>query len=123
MATDAWAGARGAVVAVWRSFRPEQIGEVERELDATRAEIVAARDAEDIDTEEALTGSWRLRLHQLVRDDPDAVDELRRVLEEELTPLLRPEEQAKVASVVIKGRASGSARLYQAGRDIHLDRP
>ncbi|MFI8536738.1 hypothetical protein ACIGMX_41695 [Streptomyces aquilus] len=118
IATDAWAQARKSAVDLWRRFRPGDAPDVESGLEETRAQVVVAREAADGDIEEALVGSWRMRLHQLALSDPEAIPEIRRVLDDELRPLLRSQDEAKVASIVIVGRASDNATLYQAGRDI-----
>lgn len=118
MATDAWAQARDSAVELWRRFRPGDAPGFDVSLEETRAQVVLAREAADTDTEEALVGSWRMRLHRLAQSDPEAIPEIRRVLDDELRPLLRPQDEATVASIVIVGRASDNATLYQAGRDI-----
>jgi predicted LPLAT superfamily acyltransferase len=120
MATDAWEQARTGAVTLWRRVRPEQADTVEKELAEVRAQMLAARHDGDMDTERALAGSWQVRLQQLLREDPALAGELRRVLDEALTPVLTPAEQTQIGSIVMKATASGSGRVYQAGRDQHI---
>jgi hypothetical protein len=120
MATDAWQQVRAAAVTWWRRVHPEQADTVVKELADVRAQVLAARQGGDRDTEQALAGSWQVRLQQLVREDPSLADELRRVLDEELTPALPPAEQAQIGSMVMRTIANDHARVYQAGRDQHI---
>ncbi|NJP30129.1 hypothetical protein FLW53_39280 [Microbispora sp. SCL1-1] len=120
MATDAWEQARAGAVALWRRVRPEQADTVEKELAEVRTQVLAARHDGDLDTERALAGSWQVRLQQLLREDPALGAELRRVLDEELTPVLTPADQTQIGSILMRATASGHGRVYQAGRDQHI---
>ncbi|MDP4510288.1 hypothetical protein [Nonomuraea turcica] len=117
MATDAWQSARTGVVALWRKVRPEQAEAVEAELVEVRGQVLEARRDSDADTEQALAGAWQMRLQQLLRADPSLAAEIQRVLDEVLTPALEPADQARIGSLVMKAKASGHGRTYQAGRD------
>ncbi|MBY8874203.1 hypothetical protein K7640_20450 [Micromonospora sp. PLK6-60] len=120
MATDVWQQARGQLVALWRRARPEQAEVIEGELADVRDDVLAAREAGDAQTEPALARAWQLRLHRLLGDDPALAAELRRVLDETLTPALPADERARIDSVVLNAHATGHARIYQAGRDQHI---
>jgi hypothetical protein len=120
MATDAWQHARAGVVALWRRGHPEQAEMVQADLAEVRAKVLAAREEGDDATEEALAGSWRVRMQQLVRANPELVPELRRLLDETLTPHLAPEERERATSITLKATARGHGRVYQAGRDQHI---
>ncbi|MGA5763298.1 hypothetical protein [Nonomuraea bangladeshensis] len=113
----AWQSARDGAVALWRRARPEQAEVVEAELTEVREQVLRARGEGDADTEQALTGSWQVRLQQLLRTDPSLAGELRRVLDEVLTPALQPADQDRIGSLVMKATASGHGRVYQSGRD------
>ncbi|RVX41968.1 hypothetical protein EDD27_4582 [Nonomuraea polychroma] len=117
MVTDAWQSARDGVVALWRKARPEQVDVVDAELVEVREQVLEARRDGDADTEQALVGSWQLRLQQLLRADPSLAHEIKRVVDEVLTPALEPADQARVGSLMMKATASGRGRVYQAGRD------
>lgn len=117
MATDAWQQARDGAVTLWHKVRPEQADLVEAELAEVREQMLQARRDDDTDTEQALAGSWQVRLQQLLHADPSLAGELQRVLDEVLTPALEPAEQERIGSLVMKAKASGHGRVYQAGRD------
>ncbi|MFD8549729.1 hypothetical protein [Streptomyces sp. NPDC059649] len=88
---------------------------IEAELADVRTELMAARGEGDAQVEGELAADWQRRLRRLLRDNPSLVDELRRVLDEELNPLLPPAEQAGIGQVQQTAQASGQARIYQAG--------
>ncbi|MFD3422538.1 hypothetical protein [Streptomyces decoyicus] len=115
MATDAWQHARDCAVALWRRVHPDRVSAIEAELADVRSELIAARDEGDAQAEEELAADWQRRLRRLLRDDPSLADELRRVLDEELSPLLAPAEQSRIGQVQMNATASGHARVYQAG--------
>ncbi|MEU9608821.1 hypothetical protein [Streptomyces sp. NPDC048057] len=120
MATDTWQQTRTAVLRLWRRARPEQTGSVEDDLEAARQGVLAARTDGDTDTEQALAGQWRLRFQQLVRESPELAAELRRLLDDDLTPALSADERSDIASIVMQARADRGGRVYQAGRDQHI---
>lgn len=119
MATDAWQQAHTAVVAWWRKIHPGQADSVAAELDMTRSQVLTARERGDRDTEQALAGQWRLRLQQLLDEDPAASHSLRRLLREDLTPVLPAPEQAQV-QIIIRAQAHDQAQQNIAGRDLHI---
>ncbi|SCE94006.1 hypothetical protein GA0070564_102172 [Micromonospora mirobrigensis] len=120
MATDVWQQARDQLVGLWRRVRPEQAEVIGGELAQARDDVLAARRAGDPDTERALAGAWQLRLHRLLAEDPALAGELRRVLDEALTPALTADERTAIGSVVMNATATGQARIYQSGRDQHI---
>ncbi|MFG2829905.1 hypothetical protein ACGFWI_20970 [Streptomyces sp. NPDC048434] len=115
MATDAWQHARDSAVALWRRVHPDRVPAIEAELTDVRSEVIAAREEGDAQAEEDLAADWQRRLRRLLRDDPSLANELRRVLDEELSPLLAPAEQTRIGQVQMTATASGHARVYQAG--------
>ncbi|MER7576513.1 hypothetical protein [Streptomyces sp. NPDC126514] len=120
LANDAWQGARTGMMALWRRVRPEQAEAVDAELAETRAQVLAARAAGESETEQALAADWQLRLQALLRANPSVAAELRSLLDTRLTPLLTADEGFAVGSVGMRAEASGSGRVYQAGRDQHI---
>ncbi|WP_189952153.1 hypothetical protein [Streptomyces alanosinicus] len=119
MATDAWQRTREGVVALWRRVRPAQADEVDTALEETREEILTARREGDSAGANDLERDWRRRLLRLLAADPSVARELEEVLAEARASL--PEnERPPVPSVRLQAHASGSARIYQAGRDQHI---
>ncbi|MEV7278158.1 hypothetical protein [Streptomyces sp. NPDC093111] len=116
MATDAWERTRDGVVALWRRASPSRAEAVEGELEATRDDLLAAREGGDDLTEQELSEEWTGRLRRLLREQPEVADELRRVLAE-----ADPGSHGVPAGTVrMRATASGSGRVYQAGRDQHI---
>ena len=99
MATDGWQQARAAVARLWRRSHPDHVPAIETDLDDTHAEVVAARAAGDRAAEEELVADWQRKLRRLIDADPDLGIELRRVLDEELAPLLSADEQAHIQNI------------------------
>lgn len=108
------------MVAWWRKARPRQADTVGAELDSARAQLLDARARGDEDTEQALAGTWRLRLQQLLDQDPAAGPGLQRLLEEHLAAALPVGEQARVQRIIVNAQARDQARQYIAGRDQHI---
>ncbi|MES5822872.1 hypothetical protein [Streptomyces sp. RG80] len=111
---EGWQQARDGVVAVWRRFRPEAAGDVERELEASR---LAALEGDSPETANRLEGHWIGRFAGLLGEHPEAADELQRLLD-------RLSEgsggQAITGGVHMQARADGSSRIYQSARDQHI---
>ncbi|GGV11677.1 hypothetical protein [Streptomyces griseoflavus] len=117
MVTNAWESARDGMVALWRRFQPARAESVGEELAAGREELLLARRAGDAEAEAELTAEWQGRVRRFLLAQPEAADELRRILDE-LNPSLPEEPETR--PVRLQARASGSARIYQAGRDQHI---
>lgn len=120
MATDVWQQARASVVALWRRVHPQQADTVEADLEGLRGQILDARQAGRAEIEQALTGVWQGRLQQLLLDDPAVAPELQRVLDDTLTPVLTPAEQARIGTLIMMGSSHGSSTFNQvAGNQIN----
>ncbi|OSP44265.1 MULTISPECIES: hypothetical protein [unclassified Streptomyces] len=117
MVTNAWESARDGMVALWRRFQPARAEGIGEELEAGRADLLLARRAGDTESEAELTAEWQGRVRRFLLAQPEAADELRRVLDE-LKPSV-PEDPGP-ERIRQQARASGSARIYQAGRDQHI---
>ncbi|MFF5938447.1 hypothetical protein [Streptomyces sp. NPDC012508] len=116
MATDAWERTRDGVVALWRRASPSRADGVEGELDATRDDLLAAREDGDDLTEQELREEWAGRLRRLLREQPEVAEQLRLILAE-----FDPDSGATGAvTVQMRAEASGRGRVYQAGRDQHI---
>ncbi|MFG2771642.1 hypothetical protein [Streptomyces sp. NPDC048350] len=116
MATDAWERTRDGVVALWRRASPSRADGVEGELDATRDDLLAAREDGDDLTEQELREEWVGRLRRLLREQPEVAEQLRLVLAE-FDPDSR---ETRAVTVQMRAEASGRGRVYQAGRDQHI---
>lgn len=115
LATDAWEATKAAVGSVWRRVYPERTEVVEAELVEARGELMAARATGDGQSEQMLTGEWQARLRRLFAVDPEAANELRRVLDE-LVAQLPEAEQVRVGTMEMTATASGHGRIYQVGQ-------
>ncbi|WP_212912541.1 hypothetical protein [Streptomyces sp. TS71-3] len=116
MATSAWEAARDGLVALWRKARTGRADGIAEELEASREELLAARDTGDDATEAELTAAWQGRVRRLLVAQPELADELRAILDE-LNPRL-PESPRH--EIHMRAEASGNGRVYQAGRDQHI---
>jgi hypothetical protein len=119
LATAAWEQAASAVGRLWRRVHPERVETVQAELEESRAEVLAARQAGDEQVEQALVGEWHGRLRRLVVADPQLVDELQRVVAE-LRSALADVDPAQHTTITMQATTFGSSRVNQAGRDLHI---
>ncbi|MGV9314380.1 hypothetical protein ACWDR0_19670 [Streptomyces sp. NPDC003691] len=114
MATDAWQHMRDGIVRLWRRARPERADTVAAELEAARDDVLAAVAADDQETLEELRLQWQGSVRRLLVARPDAVEELRKLLDQ-----VDPEGSA-ARRITQNATASGRGRVYQAGRDQHI---
>lgn len=119
MTTDAWQQARNVLTVLWRRMRPEQTDQIYADYATARDRLLAAQEAGTDEFAPALRTDWQFRVHLMLSEHPEIASELRRVLDLELSPLLPREEQARL-NTVMNATASGSGRVYQAGRDQHI---
>ncbi|NGO14125.1 hypothetical protein G5C60_42675 [Streptomyces sp. HC44] len=105
MVTDGWGNVRDRVVAFFSRGRDEEV--VEGELEESRAELAAARAAEDEEAAADVQASWRSRLRRTLRDDPEAAAELRALLDE-LTPPSALPQQTTVHNTISGGVQHGT---------------
>jgi hypothetical protein len=123
IATSTWQQVREAVTGLWRRGHPRQkADDIGTELDELREQILQARRDGDTDTERALEGAWQVRLQQLLRADPALAAELRRVLDQVLTPALTPAEQTRVG-IIMTGSSHDSSTFTQIGTQTNYNRP
>ena len=123
IATDTWPRVREAVTGLWRRVHPQKADDIGTDLDELREQVLAARRDGDIDTERAFEGAWQVRLQQLLRADPALAGELRRVLDQVLTPALTPAEQARVGTIIMTGSSHDSSTFTQIGTQVNYPRP
>ncbi|HZG05321.1 MAG TPA: hypothetical protein VE546_17415 [Streptomyces sp.] len=115
MATDAWQQARSAAVGLWRRVHPERVPAIEGELAEVREEVLTARRNRDAEAEEELAVDWRRRLERLVKADPALAQELRRVLDQELAPLLPRSDPSAPGSMTLTVHTGDNSQANVAG--------
>lgn len=123
MTTDAWTQARTALVTWWRRIRPQQANGVDAALVECRNRVTSARRGGDRQAESRMVDAWGARLTALLEDDPSLADELRRLIDEEIAPLLPRADGTRSESHDFRAEASGHGRVYQAGHDQHIYGP
>jgi hypothetical protein len=85
-------------------------------LEAARGDLLTARENGDDLTEQELRDEWTGRVRRLLRERPEVASELRQILTD-----LDPELTDSVPRTLqMRAEASGSGRVYQAGRDQHI---
>lgn len=121
IATDAWKEVRAALSGLWRRVRrnPEADG-IGTELDRLRERVLAARRDGDAATVKALEGSWQLRLQELLRAEPALAAELKRILDEVLTPALTPAERTQIGTIIMTASSHDSSTFTQIGNQTNI---
>lgn len=119
MATDGWAAARRRMAAFLARHRGTNDEEaLAGELEASRADLAAAREEGDESGAAGVAAAWRLRLRRLLSEDPAAAAELRALLDE-----VAPEQEratvGEVHNTVNGGVQHGP--VIQAGVISRLD--
>ncbi|MFI5544722.1 hypothetical protein ACIA6E_13220 [Streptomyces sp. NPDC051815] len=115
LVTDTWNGVRNGVVALWRRVRPDHEHQVVTQLDTSRQDLLDAQADGDEETAREVAAEWQGRIRRLLVAHPELVSPLRSLLTE-----LDPGTPA-TTTVVQHATASGSSRIYQAGRDLKVD--
>ncbi|MGW2841383.1 hypothetical protein ACWCWD_26740 [Streptomyces sp. NPDC001493] len=113
LTTDLWRQAQTSVAALWRRAHPERADTVEASLTETRTLLLTAPESEEA---QISAEQWRLNFRLLLARRPDLVDELRRVVADELEPLAAPTPPQNT-STVFHATASGHGRVYQSAGD------
>ncbi|MEU6046902.1 hypothetical protein ACFYUM_13625 [Streptomyces fimicarius] len=80
MATEAWTQVRGRVARFLG--RGEDDETIDAELEESREELIAARRNGDEDGAADVAAEWRIRIRRALRDNPEAEQELRAILED-----------------------------------------
>ncbi|MGQ7747634.1 hypothetical protein ACUN29_03815 [Streptomyces sp. WC2508] len=105
MVSDAWAQTRERMARFLA--RGGETDGVDEELEASREELIAARDGEDPDAAADIEDEWRLRMRRALRADPAAAQELRVLLDE-----LAPRSEG-VSTVTINNSVTGDTQNSQ----------
>ncbi|MGP4042854.1 hypothetical protein [Streptomyces sp. 2A115] len=95
---------------------------VQGELEESRADLVAARDAEDEEAAADVQASWRTRLRRTLRDDPEAAAELRALLDE-LTQPSAASAPGTVHNTISGGVRHGTAVQAHTVGDLTIGEP
>ncbi|WP_406057038.1 hypothetical protein OG462_11560 [Streptomyces sp. NBC_01077] len=115
LTTEAWQRVSEGITSLWRRAEPERAEAISAELEVTRTDLLAAQAGGDAETGGELGVEWQGRIRRLLVTHPEEAAALRRLMDE-LQPLT-----PDVPSVTQQATASGHARVYQAGRDQHID--
>lgn len=121
--TDAWQQVKQAVTGLWRRIHPGRADQVGGDLDELRAQVLRARADGDTGTEQALEGAWQLRLQELLRADPALAADLRKVLDQVLTPALPAAGQARIGTILMTGTSRDSSTFTQIGSQVNYGQP
>jgi hypothetical protein len=114
MTTDIWQRAREGITRLWQRIQPHRAELVSAELDASREDALTATANDDQVMLGELRSHWEGQVRRLLLAHPEAIEELRRLLDE-LAPATPPQHV-----VTQHATATGRARVYQAGRDQHI---
>ena len=116
MATSAFLVTRMGVTRLFRRLGPDQERRAVTQLDADGDLVTDADETERDEVREELAPVWRRRLTRLLKDDPDAAQELRQLLVE-LRAALPEERQQWVQTVIARDNSTVYAAL--GGNVIH----
>ncbi|MGW2698757.1 hypothetical protein [Streptomyces sp. NPDC001340] len=105
MVTDSWGHIRTRMAALFRRHGPEEVQRVDAELEQSRADVIAATEAQDQQTQGDVQAEWRLRLRRLLASDPQVVAELREILDEFST--LKASPGPAIQNVISGGTFNG----------------
>ncbi|MET9252008.1 hypothetical protein [Nonomuraea sp. NPDC003709] len=132
MTTDAWASAKQGFARLLGRGKPERQEVAVQRLERSRQELVGRSGAELERSRVEQEAAWRLRLSDLLEDDPAAEAELRVLVATYGTSATASGQRSiaigrdnsgiastgdHVTNVQMRAEASGSGRVYQAGRD------
>ncbi|CAM5569585.1 hypothetical protein ACWIGF_11910 [Streptomyces diastaticus] len=111
MVSDAWSATRERVARLFARGGDEE--QAAGELTAARAELAEADRRGDAEHRADIEEEWQLRLRRLLRADPEAAVELRRLLDE-TAPAQAPAPTLQVTNTISGGSQQGL--VIQAGR-------
>lgn len=117
MATDAWQAARSAVLKLWNRVHSGQAAAIGQQFDEDRSDVLAEDDPQVLDQ---IADTWARHLVHLLRTDPALETELRRILDQELAPLLSPQQQRQVQQVWMTANASDQGKIYQSAGAMNI---
>ena len=112
MAADSWTQARDRMVSFFSRYRGGEEDVIEGELETSREELEAAREAGDEQTALDVESEWRTRLRRALQSNPAAASELRQILDD-LLPSGKGHRGADVHNTISGGVQHGP--VIQAG--------
>lgn len=114
---DNWISAKQAVVALWSRHGAKKVEFVDANLADTEAQLASAGTGL-ADVQAELTGTWTNNLKALLRERPEAADELRQVLALLTPPDADPGAPKPDKLIQQTGTASGGGIVNQIGEFI-----
>ncbi len=123
MTTDAWEQVRTAFTGWWRRIRPQQADRVAGQLEDSRDRAMTAHREQDTDAESELVSVWADRLTELLGENRSLAEDLRRLMERDIAPHVHHDTGIRTGTQELHAEASGHGRVYQAGRDQHIQGP
>lgn len=117
MASDAWQTARKAVLKLWERVHSGQAMAIGQQLDQDRSDVLAEDDPQ---VRDQIADTWARQLVHLMKTDPALETELRRVLDQELTPLLSSRHQQQVKQVWMTATAHDQGKTYQSAGPMNI---
>lgn len=118
LADDAYARAKTAVVALCRRVVPGRAAQVEADLEASRTQLLEARDAGDDARSQQVAEAWQQWLSPILATYPEELTALHAALREAAVEAATI-EGPKIGSLRMTAKVKGHGRSYQAGRDLH----
>ncbi|MFD1657429.1 hypothetical protein ACFSL4_04060 [Streptomyces caeni] len=119
LVTDGRAQVRDRVAAFLARRRGDEEEAVRGELERSRSVLVAAREAGDAGTASSVQDEWRSRLRRTLRNDPQAVAELRSLLDE-LAPGRDTGAGGTVHSIISGGEQHGTVVQAHTVADLTI---
>jgi len=117
MVTDGWEGVRHKVARLFGGGQPDVA--IERRLDATRDQLMAATTADVVTVQAALAAQWETRFADLLADHPDAEADLA-ALVKDITPAVTAADHAVAAGGNVTATAkSGGVAANVVHGDVH----
>ncbi|WP_155127414.1 hypothetical protein [[Actinomadura] parvosata] len=132
MTTDAWTSAKQGFARLLGRGQPERQGVAVQRLERSRQELAGRTGAELERARAEQETAWRLRLSDLLEDEPAAEAELRALVATFGTSASASGQRSiaiggdnsgiastgdNATNVQMRAEALGSGRIYQAGRD------
>jgi hypothetical protein len=113
--TDGYELVRNAILKLWRRHQPDEAEKIGRTLDTTRAELAKAAEIDAAEAARGFDAEWQTYFKVLLRDHPEAADDVREVVEE-LTPLVVNNSQS-AGSIKQIAKVQGGISI-QAGNSV-----